>query len=87
MSFDEDNGDRKQAMGLLYKNHRPSEFITVVRPIHWPDVYPPDWSIWDRIPEYTSQWAFFNTKTLQDDYRKMEALIDYMRRKYKLLAK
>ena len=86
-SFDEDNAERYQAMKLLYKNHRPSEFIAVVRPKDWPNAYPPDWSIWDRIPEYTSQWAFFKTKTLQDEYRKMEALIDFLRRKYKFLAK
>ena len=41
-------------MKFLFKNHRPSEFIAVVKPIDWPDANPPDWRIWERIPEYTS---------------------------------
>ena len=85
-SFDEDNGDRKKAMQLLYENVRPSEFIEEIKPIKWPQVYP-HWDLWERIPEYTRQWAYFKTKTLKDDFRKMEALIDYIRRRYNLLAR
>ena len=53
----------------------------------FPNIYPVEWCRAAGIPEYTTQWKYFPPKTMKDCYRKLEALIDFIRRKFNMIAR
>lgn len=84
--FDYDSGDRKKAMDLLYKNIRPSEFTHKFEVMLWP-VTGLRKSLCEKFPFLVKQWMHWVPTTLEDEFHKHEVVIDYLRRRYNLLAR
>ena len=81
-TFPHDGNTRKQAKRYLVQNYRASEFYENLTPMHRPNMeLNTEFEV--KYPEFAQKYESKETKTLYEDFRKLEDLVDFLRKEYK----
>ena len=81
-SFPHDGNTRKQALKNLMLNYKASEFYENLTPMYRPNMeLNEEFKV--KYPKFAQKYESTETKTLYEDFRKLEDLVDFLRKEYK----